>query len=155
VIKAFDALRSRIGIGAPPSRGETFQTLERPADPRQRRVRTGRTEQFNVRVSAGFKQRVEDLAAAEKETLGGMLEEMLAAYESGAAQPERGVPVAEARAGRTRPLRLWATGEVFDAIGKVAAERKLSVSGLIEDLLAREVGRLDPGGHRFGLKVGR
>jgi len=154
-MKAFDALRNRIGIGAPPSRKETFQTLERSAEPRSRRVRTGRTEQFNVRVSAGFKARVEHLAAGEKETLGGMLEAMLAAYESGAGEPERGVPVAEARAGRTRPLRLWASDEVFDAIGKIAAQRKLSVSGLIEDLLAREVGRLDPGGHRFGLKVGR
>ena len=154
-MKAFHALRSRIGIGAPPSRGETFQTLERPLEPRPRRARTGRTEQFNVRVSAGFKARVEHLAAAEKETLGGMLEAMLAAYESGAGVPERGVPVAEARERRTRPLRLWATDEVFHAIGKVAAERRLSVSGLIEDLLAREVGRVDPGGHRFGLKVGR
>jgi len=154
-MKAFDALRSRVRLGAPPSRGETFQTLERPAEPRQRRVRTGRTEQFNVRVSTGFKSRVEDLAAAEKETLGGMLEEMLAAYESGASQPERGVPVAEARAGRTKPLRLWATDEVFDAIGKIAAERKLSVSGLIEDLLAREVGRLDPHGGKFGMRVNR
>jgi len=154
-MKAFDALRSRMRIGAPPSRAETFQTLQRPAEPRQRRVRTGRTEQFNVRVSAGFKSRVEEHAAGEKETLGGMLEAMLAAYESGAGEPERGVPVAEASERRTRPLRLWATDEVFQAIGKVAAERKLSVSGLIEDLLAREVGRLDPGGHRFGLKVGR
>lgn len=154
-MKAFQALKSRMRIGAPPSAAETFQTLERPAEPRPRRVRTGRTEQFNVRVRVGFKQRVEDLAAAEKETLGGMLEAMLAAYESGAAEPERGVPVAEARAGRTRPLRLWASDEVFEAIGRIAAERKLSVSGLVEDLLAREVGRLDPGAIRFGLKVGR
>ena len=143
-MKAFDALRSRVRISAPPSREETFQTLERPADPRQRRIRTGRTEQFNVRVSVGFKARVEDLAAAEKETLGGMLEEMLAAYESGAAHPERGVPVAEARAGRTKALRIWASDEVFEAMGKVAAERRMSVSALFEDLLAREVARLDP-----------
>jgi hypothetical protein len=154
-MKAFQALRSRMRIGAPPSAAHTFQTLQRPTEPRARRVKTGRTEQFNVRVRAGFKQRIEELAAAEKETLGGMLEAMLAAYESGAAEPQRGVPVAEARAGRTRPLRLWATDEVFEAVGKVAAERRLSVSALVEDLLAREVGHLDPGGHRFGLKVGR
>jgi hypothetical protein len=106
-------------------------------------------------VRAGFKQRVEELAAAEKETLGGMLEAMLAAYESGAAEPQRGVPVAEARAGRTRPLHFWASDEVFDAIGKVAAERHMSVSALIEDLLAREVGRLDPHGGKFGVDVKR
>ena len=35
-----------------------------PGWPAARRVKTGRTEQFNVRVKAGFKQRVEDLAAA-------------------------------------------------------------------------------------------
>ena len=101
-MKGLHPLRSRPSIGAPPSRDETFETLERPAG-RTRRVKTGRTEQFNVRVKAGFKQRVEDLATAEKETLGSLLESMLAAYESGAATSERGVPAAEARAGRVRP----------------------------------------------------
>jgi hypothetical protein len=153
-MSAFDPLRNRARIGAPPSRRDTFGTLERP-DPSVRRVRTGRTEQFNVRVKAGFKERIEELAAQEKETLGSMLEAMLAAYESGAAAPERGIPVAEARAGRTRVLRLWATDQVLNAIGKVAAERKLSVSGLIEDLLAREVQRLDPHGGKFGVDVER
>lgn len=143
-------------VGLPPSRDDTLKTLDRPSAQGQRRVKTGRTEQFNVRVTAGFKARVEDLAAAEKETLGGLLEAMLAAYESGAASPERGVPLAEARAGRTKPMRFWATDQLFDAIGKVAAERRLSVSGLIEDLLAHEVARLDPPhGRRFGVDVKR
>jgi hypothetical protein len=152
---AFDRLHNRTQIGTPPSRNETFRTLDRPAVPHVRRTRTGRTEQFNVRVKAGFKQRVDEIAAQEKETLGGMLEAMLAAYESGATAPERGVPVAEARFGRTKALRLWATDEVFKAIGQVAAQRKLSVSGLIEDLLAREVARLDPHGGKFGVDVKR
>jgi hypothetical protein len=150
-MSAFDALRNRLRTGLPPARTETFQTLARPAEPQPRRVKTGRTEQFNVRVKTGFKARVEELAAAEKETLGAFLESLLAAYESGAGMPERAIPMAEARAGRTRPLRLWATDEVFSAIGKVAAERKLTVSGLIEDLLAREVTRLDPHGDKFGV----
>jgi hypothetical protein len=38
---------------------------------------------------------------------------------------------------------------VFDAIGKVAADRRTSGSALIEGLLAREVARLDPHGGRF------
>jgi hypothetical protein len=152
---ALENLNKRLQHARPPSRQDTCNTLDRPAETAQRRVRTGRTEQFNVRVKAGFKQRVEELADQEKETLGSMLEAMLAAYESGASAPERGIPVAEARAGRTRVLRLWATDQVFDAIGKVAAERKLSVSGLIEDLLAREVQRLDPHGGRFGVDVKR
>jgi len=152
---AFDQLRGRARLSPPPARGETFQTLDRPAAP-SRRVRTGRSEQFNVRVKAGFKARIDEIAEREKETMGGVLEAMLAAYEAGAAAPERGaVPVAEARAGRTRPLRLWATDEVYDAIGKVAAERRLSVSGLVEDLLAREVARLDPHGGKFGVDVKR
>lgn len=146
-------LRHRTRI-APPSRDQVFQTLDRPAA--ARRVKTGRTEQFNVRVKAGFKARVEDLAAREKETLGSLLETMLAAYEAGAATPERGtIPVAEARALRTRTLRLWATDEVFNTIGKVAALRKLTVSGLVEDLLAHEVARLDPHGGKFGVNVRR
>ncbi len=149
----FDAIRRR--IAAPPARRETFQTLAKPAQLPQRRVRTGRTEQFNVRVSAGFKQGVEQLAAHDKETLGGILEAMLAAYESGAGAPAQGAPPGEASAGRARALRLWATDAVFIAIGKVAAERKLSVSGLIEDLLAREIARLDPHGGKFGVNVNR
>ena len=153
---AFDTLRNRTQIGTPPARNETFQTLDRPAATAPRRIKTGRTEQFNVRVKAGFKQRVEELAIREKETLGSMLEAMLAAYEAGGTKLGQGtVPVAEARAARTRAVRLWATDEVFKAIGKVAAERKLSVSGLIEDLLAREVARLDPHGGRFGVDVKR
>jgi hypothetical protein len=38
---------------------------------------------------------------------------------------------------------------VFDAVGKVAADRCMSDSALIEDLLAREVARLDPHGGKF------
>ncbi len=144
--------RSRAPI-TPPSRNEVFQRLDRPA--KARRVKTGRTEQLNVRVKAGFKERIQDLAAREKETLGSMLEAMAAAYEAGAATPVRGMPIAEARAGRTKPLHLWATDEVFATIGKVAALRKLTASGLIEDLLSREVARLDPHGGKFGVHVER
>lgn len=152
-MSAFNTLRSRVGIGPPPSRNNTLQTLERPAAHAPRRVKTGRTEQFNISVKAGFRARVEEIAAAKKETLGGLLEAMLAAYERGASQPERAVPVAEARAGRTRSLRLWANDGVFEAVGKVAAERRMSVSALFEDLLAREVARLDPHGGKFGVDV--
>ena len=38
---------------------------------------------------------------------------------------------------------------MFDAIGKVAADRRMSVSALIEHLLVREVARLDPHGGKF------
>ena len=149
-MKPLDALRNRLRIGTPPSREETFQTLERPSEP-PRRVKTGRTEQLNVRVTTDFKKRVEKLAVDHRETIGGLLEEALKAFESGASQPERGVPVAEARAGRTRQLRLWANDAVFDAVGKVARERGMSVSALFEDLLAHEVRRLDPAGTRLGV----
>jgi hypothetical protein len=70
--------------------------------------------------------------------LGALLEEMLKAFESCASEPRHGVPVAEARAGRTRQLRLWASDGVFEAVGKVTAERRMSVSALFEDLLAHE-----------------
>ena len=105
-----------------------------------------------MRVKAGFKQRVEHIAAAEKETLGSLLEAMLAAYESGAATPERGVPAAEARAGRTRPCASGLlTGVRGRRQGRGRAE--LSVSGLLEDLLASEIARLDPHGGKFGVEV--
>jgi hypothetical protein len=150
-MKAFDALKNRIRIGTPPSREQTFDTTGRPADSVSRRVKTGRTEQLNVRVTAAFKKRVDQLAAERRHTIGGILEEMLKSFESGASEPQHGVPLPEARAGRTRQLRMWATDAVFEKIGKIAAERGMSVSALIEDLLAYEAARLDPQGTRLGI----
>jgi hypothetical protein len=107
-------------------------------------------------VQQAFKRRVEELSLQEDRTLGALLEAMLAAYEgSGKGLAPGAVPALEARAGRTRELRAWASDEVFDLVGLIAAERKLSISALIEDLLAREVQRLDPGGSRFGFGVRR
>ena len=65
------------------------------------------------------------------------------------------VPAAEARAGRTRELRVFASDEVFMTVGRVAAELDMPVSALIEHLLAREVGRLDPHGGKFGVKIAK
>jgi hypothetical protein len=148
----FDSLRKRVQAN-PPAATDTFQSLDRRPDQPARRVKTGRTEQFNIRVRAGFKKRVTDLAAAEQITTGNLFEKMLADYESGASRPEHGVPLAEAQAGRVRALRLWATDPVFDAIALVAAERRMTLSALIEDLLAREVARLNPHGGKFGVNV--
>jgi hypothetical protein len=152
-MSAFDKILNRVRGAVPPARTDTFQTLARPAEPLKRRVKSGRTEQFNVRVKAGFKARIEELAGNEGETIGAFMEKLLALYESGAGAPAQGVPLGEARALRTHPLNLWATRDVVSAIGKVAAERKLSVSGLVEDLLARHVEQLDPHGGRFGVDV--
>jgi hypothetical protein len=153
-MKGFSSLRTRTQVGKPPAPDDTFQTLERPIG--ERRRKTGRTAQFNVRVKSEFKQRVEGHAAREERTLGGLLEAMLATYEtSGAGLAAGAVPTIEAKAGRTRELRAWASQDVFDTIGRVATERRMSISALIEDLLAREVQRLDPGGAKFGVKVKR
>ena len=51
-MKGFASLRARTQIGQPPSREDTFQTLERPIG--ERRRKTGRTAQFNVRVRSEF-----------------------------------------------------------------------------------------------------
>jgi hypothetical protein len=151
-MKAFASLRARTQVGQPPSPEDTFQTLERPIG--ERRRKTGRTAQFNVRVKSEFKERVEGLAAREERTLGSLLEAMLATYEaSGGGLAAGAVPATEALAGRTRELRAWASQELIDTIGRVAAERRMSISGLIEHLLAREVQRLDPGGTKFGVYV--
>lgn len=153
---AFDQLRRRIQPIAPPTPADTFQGLDRAAVPVRRRVKSGRTEQFNARVTAEYLQRVRLLAEANKDTIGGLLEAMLILYESGARAPQQtGIPVAEARAGRTRQLRVYATDQVLEVVGKVAAERRLTVSGLIEDLLAREVEKLDPRGDRLGVVLKR
>jgi hypothetical protein len=154
-MSAFDKILNRVRGAVPPARSDTFQTLARPAEPLKRRVKSGRTEQFNVRVKAGFKARIEELAGNEGETIGAFMEKLLMLYETGAGFPRQGVPAGEARQGRTRPLHAWTTEDVASTIGKVAAERRLSVSGLIEDLLARHVEQLDPHGGKFGVDVKR
>jgi hypothetical protein len=65
------------------------------------------------------------------------------------------IPAAEARVGRTEELRVWCTPSVFQAVPKVAAARGMLVPELIEDLLAREVERLDPHGGKFGVKIAK
>jgi len=153
-MKGFASLRARTQVGGPPSPKDTFDTLERPIG--ERRRKTGRTAQFNVRVTTEFKERAEAVAVREERTLGSLLERALGAYEaSGGGLAPGAVPSVEARAGRTRELRAWASEDVIDTIGKVATQRQMSISGLIEDLLAREVQRIDPGGEKFGVYVKR
>ena len=156
-MSSFKALRKRTrgGVVAPGPQ-DTFDTLDRPPDGRARKPKSGRTEQFNTRVAEGFAERVRLLAKRERAKLGEVLEAMLAAFEArGAALEANVAPVAERRAGRNYQLILWANEFVFQAAGKVAAERKLSVSELFEELLAHEVHRLDPHGGKFGVYVKR
>jgi hypothetical protein len=53
-MKPFDSLRKRVQGAAPPTPADTFATLERRPGAAPRRVKTGRTEQLNIRVRAGF-----------------------------------------------------------------------------------------------------
>jgi hypothetical protein len=157
-MRSLKALRRRTGgVGAPPRAEDTFETLERPAGARARKVKTGRTEQFNIRVADWFAHRIRELADHDSATLGEVLEAMLALYEAsgGGLKPGR-IPVAEARAGRIREVRFWASEPVFQSIGRIAAERGLSVSALMEEWQAQEVARLDPQGEgKFGVFVER
>jgi hypothetical protein len=50
---------------------------------------------------------------------------------------------------------VWCTPSVFQAVPKLAAEREVLVPELIEDLVAREVERLDPHGGKFGVKIAK
>jgi predicted DNA-binding ribbon-helix-helix protein len=152
-MKAFESMRSRLRAGRPPARSQTLNTLDRPATPPARRVKTGRTEQLNFRVTAAFKRRIDQLAEAEQQTLGALLEKMTDAFQAGASRPDHDVPPADAQAGRTHFLRLWVTLPVYKAIGRVANERELTIAELIEDMLAREVARLDPHGGKFDVHV--
>jgi hypothetical protein len=140
-------------VGLPPARDETHRTLERRAAG-NRRKKSGRTAAFNIRVLPGFKERVKELARREKETVGAFVEKLLVAYEARGAALDAGViPAAEARAGRTAELRVWCTPWVFQTVPKLATARAMLVPELIEDLLAREVERLDPHGGKFGVSV--
>jgi hypothetical protein len=111
------------GVGPPPAREETDGLLERPPARKGRRKKSGRTEQFNSRVRAGFRERVKTLADREKETLGAFLENLVAEYEAhGASLDGNVIPAAEARAGRTDELRVWCAPSVFQAVPKLAGE---------------------------------
>jgi hypothetical protein len=142
------------GIGPPPSREDTLGTLDRPPAKKGRRKRSGRTEQLNIRVQPGMEERFNLLAERNGLTNGGYLEKLLADDELRGASLDRGViPAAEARAGRTEELRVWCTASVKEAVPKLAAGRGVLVPELIEDLVAREVERLDPHGGIFGVKI--
>jgi hypothetical protein len=84
-----------------------------------------------------------------------VLEDMFALYKAKGGQVPGAVPAAEARTGRTHELRIFASEAVFMAAGRVAGELGMSVSALFEDLLAREVHRLDPQGGKFGVKIAK
>lgn len=141
-------------VGLPPERNDTQKTLDRPAGNGARRPKTGRTEEFNIRVQPGFKERFKALASREKESVGAFLEKVLVRYEASGTTLEAGmIPVAEAKAGRVAELRVWCTESVFHTIARIAAARGMLVPELIEDLVAREVDRLDPHGGKFGVDV--
>ena len=86
------------------------KTLDKRVGGKRRAVKSGRTEQFNLRVAEGFGERVRRLAKGERATLGEILEAMLAAFEAEGASLDRGqVPIAERRAGRSYEMRFWAS----------------------------------------------
>jgi hypothetical protein len=156
-MNSFKELRLRTrSVVQPPRADETFETLDRGEAERARKAKSGRSEQLNTRVAAWFPERIKRLAKRERATQGELLEAMLTAFEAAGAALEANVaPVAERRAGRERELKLWASELVYTAAPKVAAARELSLSELFEELLAREVQRLDPHGGKFGVFVKR
>jgi hypothetical protein len=144
------------GIGPPPSREDTLGALDRPAAKKGRRKKSGRTEQLNIRVLPGTEARFSALAERDGLTNGAFLEKLLADHEArGSVLDGSVVPAAEAREGRTEQLRVWCSPSVFQAVPKLAGERGVPVPVLIEDLVAREVERLDPHGGKFGVKIAK
>ena len=145
---------NRLRPASPPARADTFQTLARPAEPLQE-ARQDRPHRAVQRAGQGRVQGPHRGARRRTRARHSAPSWKSCSPFTRAAPARRaqGVPLGEARAGRIRPFDFWATEDVFNAIGKIAAERRLSVSGLIEDLLAREVARLDPHGGKFGVDV--
>jgi hypothetical protein len=138
----------------PPRPQDIFNTLDRPPpEEGPRRPKSGRTEQFNVRVRPGFRLRVEAIARRLESTLGAALDAMLENFELNATLDPNSIPHAEACAGRTQKVTFWAREPFARVMGRVAAERSLSVSELLEDLLAKEIRRLDPPGKKFGVHL--
>jgi hypothetical protein len=63
-------LNSLRGVGVPPSREETHDTLDRPPAKEGRRKKSGRTEQFNIRVQPRMEERFKVLAERDGQTNG-------------------------------------------------------------------------------------
>ena len=144
-LKKMRALRQRtLQPGRAPQPEETYDTLNGGPRGDDRDRVAGRDKQFNVRVADWFQKRVRLLKKRERATLGEILEATLAAYEAngGGLRPGQ-VPVEDARAKRTNEVRFYATAWVQGSIGRIAAERGLSVSELMEDLLARDLSASD------------
>jgi hypothetical protein len=148
-------MRTQSGVTAP-QRGETFGTLDRPVGEAERDAAAGRVHQFNMRVADWVRKKVRRLAKAERATLGEVMEAMIEAYEARGGNLEVGaVSVEDQRAGRRHEIRFYATEAVYRALPKVSAERGMTVSALLDELLALEVHRLDPHGGKFGVRVER
>jgi hypothetical protein len=147
-------MKSFAGIGPPPLREDTHDTLSRPPAKKGRKKKSGRTEQLNIRVQPGMEERFHALAERNGLTNGAFLEKLLADHETGGGALDAAVvPAGEARAGRTEEFHVWCKPSVKQAVPRLAAERGVLVPVLIEDLVAREVERLDPHGGKFGVNV--
>jgi hypothetical protein len=109
--------------------GETGMPVDR-----RRLPKTHRTEQFNVRVTQGFKQFVEDEARDRKVTLGFIMDRMRAAYENQASG--RGSE-ATPRARKVPDL----PDHVLDALLHLARASDMSQSEVMETLIAEALQR--------------
>ena len=157
-MKSFKALRMRVRpMASPPKRDEHYVTLGRPAAETRRREKGERAAQLNMRVAEWLKDRIDFLADQEGKSKGVLMEAMLAFYEANGGGLKPGhPPVAEMREGRMFEVRFWGKKATASALGRIAAERGMSVSVLIEEWLAQEVSRLDPQGDgRFGIFIRR
>lgn len=123
-----------------PQKADTFRVTDKAregsVDGRSLRA-TGRSEQFETKVSAGFKTRIKK--AARKAGIGqnALLEDMMTVFE---AQQPPGASDAEAE--RLRALPLWATDDVVTALHQIAEVQKMTPSALLEDMLAERLEKL-------------
>jgi hypothetical protein len=102
-------------------------------------------------TGASVEARVEEITAAEKETLGGPARGHVRRLREGCRSAR--APFRSPKPGRVARDPWWANDGMIEAVGKVAGERPMSVSALFEDLLACEVGRFDRHGGKSGVDV--
>jgi hypothetical protein len=122
---------------APPAPDEVKGNLSGdtgiPVD-RRRMPKTHRTEQFNVRVTMGFKQFVEDEARERGVTLGFVMDRMRAAYEN-QASGRGGESTQKAKKSPDLPE------PVLNALLHLARASKMSQSEVLETLIAEALER--------------
>lgn len=138
---------------APPSANDTFGTTDRgrdggKLDKRSLRA-TGRTEQFNTRITRQTLETFNKIAAQHGLKQNELLTDMTNAW-----RDREGVPDEEKEAGRTRALTIYGNADLLAGLEAIAKYHKASIHAIVEDLVAERLEKLQGSGDIPKMRAG-